>query len=207
MSTRCPCLGHCLDLGQNHDCLVRSCPFSVRICPCRVRTPEGLESPLGVFPVYRRSIVRSVNYSLEDLETQLEPVRWAESYEMYGERKPNVDDRCDLSRYRYYSKFKARCKICGEFTKEARDSNDARFWHFLHCSKVHGHVFPEDYTAAFKVSDPKLQEMIMTSMLYDLYLPSMYADHDDCVRKYCKGKVVCVIHSGNEYGSGGWIDL
>lgn len=135
----------------------------------------------------------------------LEPIRWSDSYEMYGERYSHVTDAFDLSRYENYSKFKARCKVCSGFTEQFKSSSDAVHAHFIHCSKTHGYIFPEDYDKKlFKVSDRKLQDLIMLCMDYQLPLPE-YDFHTFCVKQYVAGKELCVVHEGNEYGSKDWI--
>lgn len=57
--------------------------------------------------------VRPPVEGLDLLKLQLSaPVTWAESYEMYGERKPYVDSLYDLSDYNNYAEFKAKCVLC-----------------------------------------------------------------------------------------------
>lgn len=133
------------------------------------------------------------------------PMAWADSFDMYGERKPHRR-HADASDYGNYHLFKACCKMCGNFTKEYRNSDDARMEHRMHCSRKHGYIFPTMPLALFQVSDRNLQDMIITCMQYDLALIPEYSMHDNCVRMQMEDKIVCVVHEGNEYGSKVWMD-
>jgi hypothetical protein len=133
-----------------------------------------------------------------------QPVRCSESYDMYGVRRKSVTDYYDLSDYKCYNKFKACCKLCGQFTNEFVASDEAVFAQYLHCSKVHGYVFEEMNPAEFPVSDRKLQDLLITATEYNLPVPG-YDSHDSCVKMSLRKQIVCVIHEGNEYGDKNWM--
>lgn len=118
-------------------------------------------------------------------------IAWPDSYDMYGERRTRVAAHMDLSDYRCYSYFKAKCKLCGEFSETSSDSDEAIFNHFAHCSRKHGYVFDEDHPIK-DLADVD-QQIIRSAMLFDLPNPG-FENHGDCVKQYCRGKVVCAIH-------------
>ncbi len=118
-------------------------------------------------------------------------ITWSESYEMYGECKSRLRSNVDLSDYQFYNYFKARCKLCGQFSEPDKDSNKARLAHFKHCSREHGYIFLENEEVVTKFSE--IQQIIITSMLYDLPFPG-YESHTGCVKQYRGNKPVCIIH-------------
>jgi hypothetical protein len=118
-------------------------------------------------------------------------MQWSESYEMYGERKPYTLKYADLSDFDNYYLFKAKCKICGQFSEVSQDSNEAIFNHFAHCSRFHGYIF--DGKHPIKDLEDVDQQLIRTAMIFDLPNPG-FEDHENCVKQYSSGKIVCAIH-------------
>ncbi len=133
---------------------------------------------------------------LDLLKLQLQgPLKWSESYEMYGERHIWVSDHYDLSDYNNYAKFKAKCVLCEHLTEQFRDSSMAVHAHFLHCSEKHGYIFPENYpTQLFKVENKQLQDIIQVAMEYDLPLPG-YENHENCIKQRKNNRITCVVHN------------
>jgi hypothetical protein len=135
---------------------------------------------------------------LDLLKLQVEePMRWSESYDMYGERT-FAGKFGDPSDYSNYGKFKAKCKLCEQFSEQFYDSWKAKDAHFMHCAREHGYIFPEDTPAGhFYVRDVKLQSAIEIAMLYDFPMPG-YEEHKKCIKQRREDKIICVIHEGNE---------
>ena len=129
---------------------------------------------------------------------RLPPMRWTESYEMYGERRHYVDDRADLSKYENYKLFKACCAICKHFTAKFKSSEAAIHAHYEHCSKDHDYIFSQNYSKTrFKVRDETLQAIITASTLFSLPMPG-YELHTRCIRQYRGSEIICAVHEGNE---------
>lgn len=144
---------------------------------------------------YSNRFVNPPVQGLDLLKLQLQaPMKWSESYEMYGERHIWVDDSYNLSQYKNYAKFKAKCCLCEQLTEPFNDSGMAIHAHFLHCSEKHGYIFPENYsTALFKVENKALQQTIQLAMEYDLPLPG-FEDHENCIKQYRNKRIVCIVH-------------
>lgn len=104
---------------------------------------------------------------------------WQNSFELYGNNltAPNT--------------FKAKCKLCGEYSPSFTEAKYSRLEHFKHCSRFHGYVFDENYD--IQPTKGILQRVIIDSMLYDLPLPG-YETHKTCVKQYQGSKPVCIIH-------------
>jgi len=134
---------------------------------------------------------------LESIELNLSsPMRWSESFDLYGERRPRLSRDADLSQLHNWAVFKAKCKVCGEFTPESDSDVQAKRMHFEHCSRKHGYIFDEG--TIFRVKDQQLQEIITKSDDYGLPMPG-FDDHSSCIRVMSGSKSVCAVHSGNEF--------
>ncbi len=118
-------------------------------------------------------------------------MQWSESFDMYGERRPFTSKYADLSDFNNYNLFKAACKLCNHRTDEFKDSNEAKFEHFKHCSRKHGYIFDENHP--IKDVEDVEQQIIRSAMLFDLPNPG-FEDHDNCVKQYHHGKIVCALH-------------
>lgn len=119
---------------------------------------------------------------LEILFNRLENPRmtWNDSYALYGQRQ-NLSDAL----------FKAKCKVCGEFSESSNEANEAIFNHFAHCSRKHGYIFDENHPIKdFADVD---QQLIRSAMLFDLPNPG-FENHEGCVKQYYRSKIVCAIH-------------
>jgi hypothetical protein len=138
----------------------------------------------------------------EQYSQLITPMRWSDSYEMYGERRPRLTSSADLSDYSNWATFKAKCKLCERFTDETNSSTQAVRWHYEHCSRWHGYVF--DQSAVFYSANSELQYIITKSCEFDLPMPG-YDDHSKCIKQFKDGKPVCVVHSGNEYKERRWL--
>ncbi len=144
---------------------------------------------------YSNKSIKPPVQGLDLLKLQLQaPMKWSESYEIYGERHIWVDDFYDLSNSKNYAKFKAKCCLCEQLTEPFKGSAMAVHAHFLHCAENHGYIFPENYsTALFKVDNKSLQQIIQLAMEYDLPLPG-YEDHENCIKQYRNNHIVCISH-------------
>lgn len=141
-------------------------------------------------------------HGLDLLKLQIEePLRWVDSYDMYGERT-KAGKSGDPSDFDNYGVFKAKCKLCNKFSQQSKRPEQAKYFHFVHCSREHGYIFDEEQQ--FKTEDETLQQVIIASQLYGLPLPG-YEDHEKCIKQHREGKIVCAVHEGNEYVEKFWL--
>jgi hypothetical protein len=123
------------------------------------------------------------------------PMRWSGSFELYGQRLPRLSRSADLSELYNWAVFKAKCKICGQFSEESDSNIAVTRLHYEHCARNHGYIFDEG--TKFRVKDKDLQEIITKSHEYGLPMPG-FDDHTGCIKQYIDSKPVCSVHVGNE---------
>jgi hypothetical protein len=144
---------------------------------------------------------------LQLLKLQIEgPMKWSESYKLYGIRQGSYTLMADDQQVRTFEDncYYATCLVCDNYrTPEFTDSSSAVHDHFMHCAGNHGYIFPVGYSKdKFKVADRQLQDLIQSCQVYNLPFYG-YDDHTDCIMQYRqeedgKHHVVCAVHKGNE---------
>lgn len=134
------------------------------------------------------------------------PMRWSESYKVYGEHHGTytiMGDDQPLEQFTEYS-YHAQCLVCAEHQSPwFRSHSEAVFSHFIHCARVHSYIFPES-ERRLKAEDVELQYIITKSCEFDLPMPG-YDDHSRCIKQFKDGKPVCAVHSGNEHKEKRWL--
>lgn len=126
---------------------------------------------------------------------QYRPTLWSESYSVLGQNLGSTTIFADDNPIRSQQRFNylVKCKLCSA-EHEYNSKSVAVIYHFVHCSKEHGYVFPEDSHDLLIISNNELlQSIIIDSQLYGLSMPG-YNDHEGCIKQFRQGKPVCILH-------------